>query len=274
MCKKPIIYSYREGDKKRGKLLFTEDKTLEKDYPNSFGVSRSAMGENFLEPLSLSTSKTSKSRVIIIGNSPEVLKNKYGSLIDSYDIVIRINKCVTKNHEKYVGSKIDIWATTYNTAEWYGEDYIPDNYKNITQIWRRTPGTRLKNLPEELKSLKNQVQMYKSSFWRQKQNKEIEIIKKYNLKSEPCTGLLTILTAIRFYEDITVYGFSFFSESDGLVRDYYAFDQNSISEAEFTNYERVKNSKDRKNKYFFSQNEIKLKILKELELNNKIKILK
>ena len=34
MCKKPIIYSYREGDKKRGKLLFTEDKTLEKDYPN------------------------------------------------------------------------------------------------------------------------------------------------------------------------------------------------------------------------------------------------
>ena len=61
MCKKPIIYSYREGDKKRGKLLFTEDKTLEKDYPNSFGVSRSAMGENFLEPLPLSTSKTSKS---------------------------------------------------------------------------------------------------------------------------------------------------------------------------------------------------------------------
>ena len=31
------------------------------------------------------------SRVIIIGNSPSILLEKNGSLIDSYDVVIRIN---------------------------------------------------------------------------------------------------------------------------------------------------------------------------------------
>ena len=40
------------------------------------------------------------SRVIIIGNSSSILLHKYGELIDSYDVVIRLNRCVTKlSHE-------------------------------------------------------------------------------------------------------------------------------------------------------------------------------
>lgn len=280
MRDKSIIYSYREDDKKRGKLLFTNDKTLEKNYPNSFGVSKSAMEQK----LSIEDIKTSKSlpssaepKVIIVGNSPDVLKNEYGSLIDSYDIVIRINKCVTKNYEKYVGSKIDIWATTYNRAAWYGENFIPENYQNITQLWVRTQSTKLDGLPKNLKSL-NRIQMYKSGFWRSQENKEVRsYLGKHKLKAEPCTGLLTILTATRFYKDITLYGFSFFDESGGLIRDYYALDKSSISEVELKNYEREENLKTgKKGKHFFSsdQKEAKLNILKELELNNKIKFLK
>ena len=53
------------------------------------------------------------SRVIIIGNSPTILLHKYGEQIDSYDVVIRLNRCVTKGFEKFIGNKIDIWATTH-----------------------------------------------------------------------------------------------------------------------------------------------------------------
>ena len=45
------------------------------------------------------------SRVIIIGNSPSILLQEYGELIDSYDVVIRVNRCVTKGFEKYIGKK-------------------------------------------------------------------------------------------------------------------------------------------------------------------------
>ena len=276
MSNKSIIYSYRDGDKKRGKLLFTNDKTLEKKYPNSFGVSKSAIEQKLsIEDIKISKSLhlLSKPKVIIVGNSPNVLKNEYGSIIDSYDIVIRINKCVTKKYEKYVGSKIDIWATTHNRAKWYGESYIPDNYQNITQIWKRTPNTNLDNLPKKLKYI-TQTPMYKSSFWRSPEHKEVRsYLNKYKLKAEPCTGLLTILTATIFYKDITIYGFSFFNESEGLIRDYYAFDKSSISEIELKNYEKEEN---KKSKHFFSsnQNKTKLNILKELKLNNKIKFLK
>ena len=48
------------------------------------------------------------SRVVIIGNSPSILLHKYGKQIDSYDVVIRLNRCVTKGFEKYIGKKVKI----------------------------------------------------------------------------------------------------------------------------------------------------------------------
>ena len=51
-------------------------------------------------------------KVIVVGNSTSILKKEYGEIIDSYDIVIRVNRCITQGYEKYIGKKIDIWATT------------------------------------------------------------------------------------------------------------------------------------------------------------------
>lgn len=271
MSNKSIIYSYREGDKKRGKLLFTDDKTLKKKYPESFGVSKSAMGVQKIKSLSKIKTLDLESKVIIVGNSPNVLKNEYGSLIDSYDIVIRINKCVTKNYEKYIGSKTDIWATTHNSKKWYGEDYIPDNYENITQIWKRTPKTTLSSLPKYLQSIPN-LQMFKSNFYSSKENKKVKTyIDESEFISEPCTGLLTILTATTFYKNVSIYGFSFFNESNNLIRDYYAFNKHSINETELKHYEKEKE----KNKKFFekTQNEKKEKLIQQLSKEKIINII-
>ena len=44
-------------------------------------------------------------KVIVVGNSPSILEKEYGEIIDSYDVVIRVNRCITKGYEKYIGKK-------------------------------------------------------------------------------------------------------------------------------------------------------------------------
>jgi hypothetical protein len=280
---KKIIYSYRHGDVKRGKLLFTEDQSLEKKYPNTFGISKSASKLNTSNPIINLPTTTNpdykqykNSKVIVIGNSPNVLKNEYGSIIDSYDIVIRINKCVTEGYEKYIGSKLDIWSTTHNWSKWYGEDYVPNKYHNIKQIWKRTPKTKLHSLPSQLETVPT-LELYKSKFYRQKGNGFMNrYIVNAKLGGEPCTGLLTILTAAFLFSDVTIYGFSFFTESGGLVRDYYSSNKKHIHDTELEYYKkeesRMKND-DKKYKLFYSQIEKKKNIIKKLKGEGKIKIL-
>lgn len=49
--------------------------------------------------------------IIIVGNGHSLLENKNGSLIDSYDTVVRFNSFEISGYEPYVGQKTDIWMT-------------------------------------------------------------------------------------------------------------------------------------------------------------------
>ena len=51
--------------------------------------------------------------LIVVGNGEDVLKKKNGSLIDSFNTVVRLGSYVTKGYEEYVGSKTDIISTIY-----------------------------------------------------------------------------------------------------------------------------------------------------------------
>ena len=53
-----------------------------------------------------------KNKTILIGNGPSALDHKFGSLIDSYETVVRFSWYHTKGYEDYVGAKTDIWFTT------------------------------------------------------------------------------------------------------------------------------------------------------------------
>ena len=216
---KKIIYSYRDGDAKRGKLLFTEDQSLEKKYPNTFGISKSASKLNTSNPI---IKQYKDSKVIIVGNSPTVLNNELGDYIDSHDIVIRINKCTTKGFEKNIGSKIDIWATTHpeyhKNPNNHDELFTPDNDENIRQIWKRTPKVKLNNLPERYHKI-DCFTMFKNSKFRN--NKKFVDYGKRLGKYELCTGLLTILSSTLFFKTPTITGFSFYTESKGEISSYY-----------------------------------------------------
>jgi len=176
------------------------------------------------------------SSVIIVGNSPSVLSEEYGSVIDSYDIVIRVNKCVTRGYEKFIGKKTDIWATT-KTNNYGSKDFVPDNYQKLRGLWLRStrlakgkkPNHRMIHLPEDFPDISHHI-MYKT-----KESKKAftPILKIYGLDNphEPCTGLLTILTSLLFYEDITVHGFTFYTEQqDKRATAYYR--ENELGDSE------------------------------------------
>ena len=68
-------------------------------------------------------------KIIIIGNGPSVLKNDFGSIIDNFDIVVRINRYYPNKH---VGSKM----TYFFCSPWKLEysDQIYNTAKNIL-VW-------------------------------------------------------------------------------------------------------------------------------------------
>tara|TARA_B100002003_G_scaffold43192_1_gene38526 strand:+ start:1037 stop:1834 length:798 start_codon:yes stop_codon:yes gene_type:complete len=159
------------------------------------------------------------SRVIIIGNSSSILLHKYGELIDSYDVVIRLNRCVTKGFEKFIGNKIDIWATTHGSERFHKmEKFIPENYTEIKYLWKRTSKVNPK-LPKDFPKVKEHI-MYKAPS--NYKNYFGNYLRKFEIEHEVDTGLLTILTSLKFYTDITVHGFTFYTEhKDHLVEGYY-----------------------------------------------------
>ena len=75
--------------------------------------------------------------VVVIGNSPTALLNELGEKIDTFEKVIRVNKCQTLGYEKFIGKKTSIWSTTDN-ERW--DFYIPDTIED-QRIWLRSPRT-------------------------------------------------------------------------------------------------------------------------------------
>lgn len=61
-------------------------------------------------------------KIIIVGNGYSLLDNKNGSLIDSYDTVVRFNSFEILGYEPYVGKKTDIWMTCVKSKKKHIEE--------------------------------------------------------------------------------------------------------------------------------------------------------
>lgn len=200
----------------------------------------------------------SNSKAIIISNSSSVLKKEYGKLIDSFDIVIRLNKCVTDGYEKYIGSKTDIWSASKlylgaapnckhmrekvklkfdklgRPLPWF----YPNNLIDLKAIWYRTPKTYSdfkSTLPHlftgqsKMKNADNYHVLWKTEEFAKTFKEFIAEddapIAKWGYdnyggclkksKADIDTGLLTILNSTLFFNNVTIYGFDFFTEKDG-----------------------------------------------------------
>ena len=176
---------------------------------------------------------------IVIGNGPSALLYEAGAEIDKFDVVIRINRFHIKGFEKFVGSKTDIWATTYNKLlmEWL-EGWVTDvagcrisKLKiNERKIWARTP-KKLRYLRQIFGSDYSYEILYKNFKYHSlflndilghiSSEKDVPYKGKiYNV--EPDTGFLTIVRAIEKFENIHIHGFDFYEDGlDDDIKRYY-----------------------------------------------------
>jgi len=54
--------------------------------------------------------------VLLVGNGPSIRERSLGSVIDSFDTVVRFNSFVTKGLEEHTGSKTSLWC---HMMQWY-----------------------------------------------------------------------------------------------------------------------------------------------------------
>lgn len=165
-------------------------------------------------------------RAIVVGNSTSVLSQELGEIIDSYDVVVRVNHCPTKGYEKFIGKKINIWATTKTTI--FKDNFVPEDFLNLSYIWHRTDNTKLKSQLPEHKKIPEYI-MYKNDDFKKNFGHLIDNNWFLNgTNQELCTGLLAILTSTLFYKDVTIVGFTFYTEENAqknLDYSYYRRDQ-------------------------------------------------
>jgi hypothetical protein len=188
-----------------------------------------------------SLKSTNPLKIIVVGNSPNVLFHEVGDQINSFDVVIRINDFQIKKFKKNVGYKVTHWATSFspvinirpvnNFKKIFTSNVNQTDKKFLNRISRIVPPNLFKNvdiLPSnELSLLKSKIGYCDSNKW-------------------PTTGLLAIHMALTRFtnSDVYIHGFSFFKESSNYVSHYWNEQKNecfkkhhdSILEENYVNY--------------------------------------
>jgi len=92
-------------------------------------------------------------KIIIIANGPNALDFKAGKLIDSFDIVIRMNCYQIEGYEEHIGSKTDVWVTTNDFDRFISE------YDNLLE--KRKVNSFLENWTTDTKDVETFVEKHK-----------------------------------------------------------------------------------------------------------------
>jgi len=161
-----------------------------------------------------------------VGSSPILLDNENGELIDSHDIVIRMNDSRIKGYEKHTGTKTSIRmlnGSTYagtcdkerfpkgSDESWvYGEETEGQSF--IIKSW---------NYEEVFVGLmktgnRNPVNFLNADFVRycNEMTNFSDGLKEQGEFHEATTGFIGIIFATMFFKKVNLFGFSFFEEQD------------------------------------------------------------
>jgi len=149
----------------------------------------------------LSKNEISKlgSKIIVIGNSPDIMKHKKGKLIDNFDIVVRFNEF--KYIPEYTGKKTTIWVTYYAT-----DKKIDCKYKIFLYNCNKF-NYDIKTNTKKMLGCFNILGIYDNNSIVRKIPNDVYYYKnKYIL---PTSGLSLILYLLKFNKIIHIHGFSF-----------------------------------------------------------------
>tara|TARA_Y100000361_G_scaffold153964_1_gene177475 strand:+ start:623 stop:1273 length:651 start_codon:yes stop_codon:yes gene_type:complete len=143
--------------------------------------------------------------VVLVGNSVEILNYEKGEYIDSFDVVIRMGKGYPRSpYDKFIGKKIDIWASGFLRAE---------QHQNKVKVPKLLNRTRIDlNKPREVEG--DWVTMFSDE-------ELFEIYDEFGYVNNetlgrPSNGFIVLLWLIKkawVWKSLTLIGFDFFAKS-------------------------------------------------------------
>ena len=156
-------------------------------------------------------------KVLLVGASNELKERKMGKLIDTFDIVARINqggnsKCMNGEYKDIIGTRTDLWFC-FHTGSFLASRQISYKY---TEIFLKPEAydkynsryTNITSFPNDVIDFtRNTLQSFNgfdSSFDVRRYNSDIKI------DSWPTSGMLSLFYLIYTYENISVCGFDGF----------------------------------------------------------------
>lgn len=151
-------------------------------------------------------------RIILVGNSVEILQHEKGDLIDSYDTVVRFGRgAPVPEFYKAIGSRTDIWVTGFLRASSFRS--FPED---VFILFNR--GRVHMNLPPHTK-IPVQVKRKAYPMFSDKEiieiNKILGTVDGVPCGDRPSAGLIAILFFLRKcnYKSLTLIGFDFFQKT-------------------------------------------------------------
>ena len=150
---------------------------------------------------------TEGKRIILVGNSVEILQYEYGDYIESFDTVVRFGRGAPYDYTTSLGSRTDIWVTGFlrvNARKFFNCLTL----FNRSRIHMDKPSTT--TLPDDFKY----IDMFSDEEIIDI-HKNLGVIPNNPVGWRPSQGFIAILFFLRKCkcESITLIGFDFFSKS-------------------------------------------------------------
>lgn len=154
--------------------------------------------------------------VLIVGNSLTLLGEKYGSLIDSYDVVVRIGKGIPYVElSSFLGSKTDCWVfSTFRSVDYVNFKNVRFKILNICQ--QQIYDEKIKDLNMRKLFFKKDFQIYRDYFLMGSLEDLHNTIKKTGLKKRVSQGVFCIqyfIDTIKTHKKLDIIGFDFFESA-------------------------------------------------------------
>lgn len=159
-------------------------------------------------------------KIIVVGNSPNIMSDKVGHLIDEFDMVIRINDFKTDGFQEYTGTKVTHWVTSFSPSIDIRNTSIFDKIftSNVSQT-EKVFNNRINRILKGSASANKKLVILSD-----KELRDLKLSIGYSAKNKwPTSGLIAIYVALNKIHNADVYyhGFSFFKEAGKYVSHYW-----------------------------------------------------
>jgi mannose-6-phosphate isomerase-like protein (cupin superfamily) len=160
-------------------------------------------------------------RIILVGNSVEIMQGEYADMINEYDIVVKFGKALTATNKqkKSISSRCDIWVTGYFRASLYDYAYSRGMISKDTKVLLNA--SKLKNskhkLPDSfpdytLMFTEKEIDNLTNRFAREETN-----LDQFRL-SAGFIAILFFTEKVKTYKSLDIIGFDFFSKKANVTR--------------------------------------------------------